>query len=162
MGFFSWKTSDTQRSICNNASERETFTVHMVTREGQVFTEKSYEGYGEFGGIDFYYLVAQLNGKRTRTEGIELVEGVRYVTNGTHKYFADGHDFFSWDEVIHDGKCANELVKMGWKHGVEKKDDVVLPKLVERLPINKDWKEWFDALPQSEECKYQGFFYDCD
>lgn len=160
MGFFSWKTSDTQRSICNNSSERETFTVYMVTRDGQVFTENDYEGYGEFGGIDFYDLVAHLNGKRTRNEGIDLAMGVRYVTDGIHKYLAGGHDFYSWEEVIHDGKCANELVKMGWKDGVEKNEYVVLPKLVERLPRNKDWKEWFDALPQSEDCEYQGIFYE--
>ena len=62
MGFFSWKTSDTDRSIANQYSNRSTFTVHMITEDGQVFTEHDYEGYGEFGGKDFYELVAELNG----------------------------------------------------------------------------------------------------
>jgi hypothetical protein len=62
MGFFSWKTCDTDRSIANNSSERETFEVHMITPDGRVFTEKDYDGYGEFGGKDFYELLGELNG----------------------------------------------------------------------------------------------------
>ena len=62
MGFFSWKTSDTDRSIPSHYSNRETFTVHMITEDGQVFTETNYGGYGVFGGKDFYELVAELNG----------------------------------------------------------------------------------------------------
>jgi len=62
MGFFSWKTCDTDRSIANNSSDRETFEVHMITPDGRAFTEKDYDGYGEFGGKDFYELLGELNG----------------------------------------------------------------------------------------------------
>lgn len=73
MGYFSWKTCDTDRSIANNASDRETFEVHMITPDGRVFTEKNYEGYGEFGGKDFYELLAELNGLDSdRSAGIHL------------------------------------------------------------------------------------------
>lgn len=34
----------------------------MITPDGRVFTEERYEGYGEFGGKDFYELLAELNG----------------------------------------------------------------------------------------------------
>jgi hypothetical protein len=34
----------------------------MITEDGQIFTEDNYDGYGEFGGKDFYSLVAELNG----------------------------------------------------------------------------------------------------
>jgi hypothetical protein len=34
----------------------------MITPDGQVFTEDDYEGYGIFGGRDFYELIAELNG----------------------------------------------------------------------------------------------------
>jgi hypothetical protein len=45
----------------------------MITPDGRVFTEKSYDGYGEFGGKDFYELLAELNGKPSdRMEGIDL------------------------------------------------------------------------------------------
>jgi hypothetical protein len=68
MGFFSWKTSDTNKSICNIYSKRPTFKVHMITEDGQVFTELNYEGYGVFGGKDFYTLLAELNGLTTKNE----------------------------------------------------------------------------------------------
>lgn len=73
MGFFSWHTCDTDRSIANHYSDRDTFTVHMITPEGRVFTENNYEGYGEFGGEDFYALLAHLNGRGfDRNAGIDL------------------------------------------------------------------------------------------
>jgi hypothetical protein len=72
MGFFSWMTSDTGVSIANQYSARDTFEVHMITEDGRVFTEEKYDGYGDFGGKDFYELLAELNGKETRIEGIEI------------------------------------------------------------------------------------------
>jgi hypothetical protein len=74
MGFFSWKTCDTDESIANKYSNRPTFTVHMIAPDGQVFTEKDYDGYGEFGGKDFYDLLCELNGlPEDRSAGIDLV-----------------------------------------------------------------------------------------
>ena len=72
MGFFSWKTQDTNDSIPNQYSENETFTVYMHDHEGNVWEESDYEGYGEFGGKDFYALLAQMNGLETRDDGIDL------------------------------------------------------------------------------------------
>jgi len=73
MGFFSWNTCDTKESIANQHSIRPTFTVHMITPDGRVFTEKSYDGYGEFGGKDFYELLAELNRLPSdRSAGINL------------------------------------------------------------------------------------------
>ena len=59
MGFFSWKTNDTERSIANKYSNRSTFTVYMRDNEGNVWVEENYEGYGEFGGKDYYELLAE-------------------------------------------------------------------------------------------------------
>jgi hypothetical protein len=74
MGVFSWKTCDTDESIANNCSTRPTFTVHMIAPDGRVFTESDYEGYGEFGGKDFYELLSELNGLESdRQVGIDLV-----------------------------------------------------------------------------------------
>ena len=73
MGFFSWKTNDTNRSIANAFSNRETFTVHMIDDKGNVWTEDNYEGYGVFGGKDYYELLAEMNGKESsRDAGIDL------------------------------------------------------------------------------------------
>jgi len=75
MGFFSWKTQDTDRSICNAYSGQETFTVYMTDNKGNVWREDNYEGYGEFGGKDYYELLAEMNGLTTRYEGIDLAYG---------------------------------------------------------------------------------------
>ena len=45
----------------------------MITPDGRTFTERNYEGYGEFGGKDFYELLAELNGLGSdRSAGIDL------------------------------------------------------------------------------------------
>lgn len=73
MGFFSWHTCDTDRSIANNYSGKQTFTVNMITPDGRVFTEDNYDGYGVFGEKDFYELLAELNGLGPNREaGIDL------------------------------------------------------------------------------------------
>ena len=62
MGFFSWNTQDTDKSIANQYSNRKTFRVQMIDNKGNVFTENEYEGYGVFGGKDYYELLAEMNG----------------------------------------------------------------------------------------------------
>ena len=55
MGVFSWKTSDTKRSIPNRMqSIRPTFEVYMIDHEGRVWYDSEYHGYGTFGGKDFF------------------------------------------------------------------------------------------------------------
>ena len=59
-GQFSWLTNDTNTQI---GSERENMiTVFMYDNKGNKWTEKDYEGYGAFGGMDYYDLVATMNG----------------------------------------------------------------------------------------------------
>ena len=72
MGFFSWKTMDTNRSICNIYSIKDTFPVVMIDNNGNKWIENDYKGYGVFGGKDYYVLLAEMNGKTTREEGIHL------------------------------------------------------------------------------------------
>jgi hypothetical protein len=62
MGFFSWQTQDTNKSIANRFSNRDTFPVTMIDDKGNMFHEPNYEGYGVFGGKDFYVLMAEMNG----------------------------------------------------------------------------------------------------
>jgi len=62
MGFFSWNTQDTDKSIANQYSNRKTFRVQMLDNKGNVWTEDDYEGYGRFGGKDYYELLAEMNG----------------------------------------------------------------------------------------------------
>lgn len=171
MGFFSWITSDTNKSIANNCSARTVFTVHMITEDGQVFTEDDYEGYGEFGGKDIYELIAEINGLKSREAAVELVYKT-IITNGRRSYTAGGVDFFNWETPLpqEGGKTPNQLVEskefrvehplgygdwnkastMGFK----------FPKLVEKLPSKKNWEKVWNSLPYPETCPDQGYFYD--
>ena len=69
MGMFSWITSDTKKSVLVDGS----VPVKMLSPDGRVFEEENYEGYGVFGGKDYFSLVAELNGKKTREHGIDLL-----------------------------------------------------------------------------------------
>ena len=170
MGFFSWNTSDTERSIANSYSCRDTFTVHMITEDGQVFTEKDYDGYGEFGGKDIYELIAEMNGlcldgdtDQKRIAAIELLHQT-IITCGERSYTAH-IDFTNWEEPIEaeGGRTANALVSMGWKQvypngygdfEAAAANGIKVPKLVEKIPSN------FNSVPYPTNCPDQGFFYD--
>ena len=75
MGLFSWHTQDTNRSIACTHSTRETFRVVMKDNSGNAWVEENYDGYGVFGGKDFYELLAEMNGGGDRNKGIELAYG---------------------------------------------------------------------------------------
>jgi hypothetical protein len=73
MGFFSWHTQDTGRSISNTHSRYKPFTVYMLDNQGNSWEENNYDGYGVFGGKDFYELLAEMNGLESdRQNGIDL------------------------------------------------------------------------------------------
>lgn len=61
MGFFSWITQDTNKNIVNKYSDIKTFPVVMVDNKGNKWIEDDYEGYGVFGGKDYYQLLAEMN-----------------------------------------------------------------------------------------------------
>lgn len=82
MGFYSFITQDTGRSIPNRYSVRKTFKVYMYDNEGRIYAEHDYEGYGDFGGMDYYELMAKMNGLSDRYDAItaycEKHEGLLY------------------------------------------------------------------------------------
>ncbi len=59
-GQFSWMTHDSEAQIGSEATNR--IHVYMFDNEGNSWEEKRYEGYGEFGGKDYYDLLARMNG----------------------------------------------------------------------------------------------------
>jgi hypothetical protein len=77
MGFFSWKTQDTDRSIANTYSNNKTFRVQMIDNKGNVWTETQYDGYGVFGGKDYYELLAEMNGFESNKTGHEYTDEAR-------------------------------------------------------------------------------------
>jgi len=117
MGFFSWKTQDTDKSIANASSCRETFTVYMKDDKGNSWREDSYAGYGDFQGKDFYELLAEMNGLGSdRKAGIDaahadnpdpnlkwptLTESPDAVVSGEPENCKDQGFFYDefWDEM---------------------------------------------------------------
>jgi hypothetical protein len=72
-GQFSWFTHDTNQQI-GSEEENTLPSVYMFDNKGNKWLEKRYEGYGDFGGKDYYELLAQMNGMANpdRSEGISL------------------------------------------------------------------------------------------
>jgi hypothetical protein len=178
MGFSSFKTSDTQKSISNSYSSRGALPVHMITEDGQVFTEEEYEGYCDFGGKNVHVLIGEMNGitgkdeEDVRLKVIQLIY-TTIITNGKRSYTAGGKDFFNWETPLkaEGGKTPNQLVAEGWKQEYPygygnfeacAKAGLKMPKFVETLPSKKDWKKSWDALPYPEDCEDQGYFYEED
>ena len=77
MGFFSWKTQDTDKSIANEYSNRKTFRVQMIDNKGNIWTEDNYDGYGRFDGKDYYELLAEMNGFESDKTGDEYTDEAR-------------------------------------------------------------------------------------
>lgn len=63
MGQFSWITQDTGEAIRESygCNDRKLTTAFMHDDKGNVWEEFSYNGYGVFGGKDFYQLLAEMN-----------------------------------------------------------------------------------------------------
>ena len=71
-GQFSWFTQDTNQQIGSEDENTLPF-VYMHDDKGNKWLEKRYEGYGVFGGKDYYELLDQMNGgSGDRSEGIRL------------------------------------------------------------------------------------------
>lgn len=86
-GQFSWMTQDTGDQI---GSERpNTITVYMHDNEGSSWKETKYQGYGEFGGYDYYELLAKMNGYpgEDRQDGIDLAFGKKKPKNSRKVLF---------------------------------------------------------------------------
>lgn len=162
MGFFSWKTQDTNRSIANLFSSRKTFEVTMTDDKGNRYTEKNYEGYGKFDEKDYHQLMAEMNRpdecngdeNHDRSIGIDLYHGTGGIrsTDGTLQYLADEHGW--WGKPLIEGKTPNELMYTDeWEHITVYEDNLIFPNLTEDSN-----HEWVNERP--EDCEYQGYFYE--
>jgi hypothetical protein len=70
-GQFSWMTQDTNQQI--GSQEENTIPVYMYDNKGNSYYESNYDGYGEFGGVDYYELLDKMNGgDGDRSRGINL------------------------------------------------------------------------------------------
>lgn len=155
MGFFSWITQDTNRSIHNKFTKHKPFTVIMTDNKGNRYVENDYEGYGVFGGKDYYDLTAEMNGmtegtlEEKRNFGITLRFGVAAIRN--RKTGEVIHDFFSWAEPLVDGMSANELIETDdWDSVRIKFQRAIFPSLTE----SGDYM----GGESPKDCPHQGYF----
>ena len=134
MGFFSWKTCDTGESIFNTSSDRETVSVAMVDDKGSVYIEDEYEGYGVFGGKDYYQLVAEMNVPDKCTGDVD-------------------HDRILGIEIVFKD---NEGGDIAW----EDKLKIKVPILVTANILNytRDYKNLWEITRPPVTCEYQGYF----
>ena len=81
-GQFSWMTQDTGQQIGSEDENR--IPVYMFDNKGNYYYENRYDGYGDFGGKDYYELLAQMNGyaKGDRMDGIDMAFGKMKTPNG--------------------------------------------------------------------------------
>ena len=139
MGLFSWITQDTNKSIPSAYSGRDPVFVTMTDDKGNKWTENDYEGYGDFGGKDFYDLVAEMNGY-TEENKPETVDELRSIGIALGSYFEGG----DWGQRMY-----------GLNFDHIPRDEVKFPNLTE----DADWK-WRHDKP--EECEHQGYFFPDD
>lgn len=64
MGFFSFMTQDTNESIPNCHSGRDMGTIYIHDDKGNVEEYDNYDGYGEFNGLSFFFMIDAMNRKR--------------------------------------------------------------------------------------------------
>ena len=128
MGQFSWFTNDGVRILDNRRLEKPVYmTGEMPDGTMLTFEEKhEYEGYGEFGGKDYYEFMAEMNGftaddfngdrEKLRRKGIRLAfEKDPCGKNAPHKYPS-----LSLDGKWYGGVSPEPDPDQGW--GVTKKD----------------------------------------
>ena len=163
MGFFSWKTSDTNTSISNAHSTKPTFPVYMILPDGRYYLETDYEGYGEFGGRDYYGVVAELNlDVKPEKATLDLDPDIKFRDD-------------EWDKIqlahmqqVLDSRFDEEYRGQGISLACGKAEPGNLyyaawqaknPKRKLKLPRFAETLVPWNTLKDSSECKRQGFFY---
>ena len=90
MGCFSWIAQDTKTPIYIDGYQKKGYeqrTYFMWDNNGNSWKEPSYEGYGMFGGKDYYILLAEMN----RIYGEDVTEDQKRK-EGIDIEFSSNHD----------------------------------------------------------------------
>ena len=148
MGFFSWKTQDTNKSIWNVHSGRKTFSVYMVDHQGNKWKEEEYDGYGDFGGKDYYVLLDEMNGGTgDRERGINLFHKPRPINP---KQYSLG----AMINVLIDGEYIPHTISQYNKHVAQQLKS--LPKKVVFPSLTESGEYMGGNKPKN--CPSQGYF----
>lgn len=180
MGFYSWKTSDTQESIPNVQSGRHNRPVYLLQPGGKpAIKEEAYDGYGTFGGVAAYTWLTKQNATALGLDikglsdealylmGVSLGVGDCYKDTETGEIWHIFHDarniipgrYFAgrYDQVMPSlNGTPNELINSGRLERLPISEAVNLPY---PLKFSFDPAANYAALPAAEDCPDQGYFY---
>jgi hypothetical protein len=106
MGQFSWIAQNSNKAIIIHYYRPEYFTGatthYMWDNKGNVWVEEAYEGYGMFGGKDYYVLLAEMN--KTYSSEIDdetkRIDGIaiEFSRSQTHQFlFPNLTDCSTWN-----------------------------------------------------------------
>ncbi len=107
MGFFSWKTSDTNKTVWNRHTRKGPTPCKMLLPGGREYIERAYDGYGDFGGVDFYAALDEINGGTgDRDQGIKRAfsgdDGVLFPKIASIDYAG------TWDDLPDSPMCETQ------------------------------------------------------
>lgn len=151
MGFFSFETTNTGKSIANRYSGKKMFPVVLIADDLTHWVESNYEGYGEFGGKDIYELIAEMNGfKNDDYKSVHATDlrGVGIAIHTKQRYFEAGKEYKYLDGYF--GRIIQALPKPSFK----------FPNLLDfeamrtRDFVMYNWKN-----KTLKDCPNQGYFY---
>lgn len=181
MGFFSKLTADTNETI-PSIHVAQSKPAYLLQPNGQKPIEECfYEGYGEFGGIDWFVWLAKVNAETLKLDldslsedelrniGIGIDSGRVLKDVDTGEFWLIFHPFEqavgdvkvnyfkgTYAEVIPElGDSANNLTKSG--RLVEVPIYELNPSL-HSIKISHNPDAVYEDLPASPDCPYQGFF----
>lgn len=147
MGFFSFITLNTGISIANVHSPQYTIPVVMILPDGTMYKEEAYQGYGVFGGKDYYVAMAEINGY---TE--EKMEELAGKTDDPQQRL---REVAIWGTAGRDDEYAKKVLE---SHNIKPIENPLYPQLLEI--IDGDFSlEDIDFTKPAKQCEFQGFFY---
>jgi len=172
MGFFSWRTSDTNQVIYNVHSGKHRPVYFLMPGNNHIL-EKEYDGYGVFGGADAYIWLASVNldikkmglkKEQIRFAGIALDVGFYYIDKDTGKKYAYDLDFLGFNSfgggnfgtiIPEIGMSANQAINSGRFLAMNISDLFPI-----KFPIKFSFNEKVDynLLPPAKIAENQGFF----
>lgn len=178
MGFFSFKTCDTNESIANIHSCKPVRTVYLLQPNGEPpIAEPAYQGYGVFGGVDCYEWLAKMNfGDGSLTMLAINADCGGYYENDDAIFLCSMHVkpemesafrdavqqptksivyFDNYESIIAElgGQTMNSAVAASdvWKSTIPLKYP---------LKFSFDSRVKYEDVNASKSCPFQGYFYD--
>ena len=150
MGLFSFTTGDTGESIPVGGTGR-SFSVFMVLPDDTIIEEPAYEGYGDFGGRDFFGVVAEFNSP-------EIAREYAAARKSAASFDRDEEmDEEDYEQAVYFA-ISSAVCQLDEKHreaGISIYYDTARKKLPRFARKPARWKD----LKNPKDCPYQGFFF---